>query len=164
MDKILWIDRDGTIVEEPHDFTVDELGKIRWVPMVIPALLQLQAAGFRLVMVTNQDGIGSARFPAHKFSVCHDFIMHTLASQGVRFESVLICPHTEAQGCDCRKPKTKLIDDYLQGAVYHLPSSAVIGDRVTDMELATRLGVRGLRIGDGNNATLTWPQIVAALL
>lgn len=164
MNKILWIDRDGTIVEEPHDFTVDALDKIRWVPGVIPALLTLQAAGYRLVMVTNQDGIGSERFPKEKFTLCHEFIMHTLESQGIFFEGVLICPHTEDAGCECRKPKTKMIDNYLQGAQYDLSGSAVIGDRLTDIELARRLGVNGLRIGNGELDTVTWPQIVARLL
>jgi len=163
MDKILWIDRDGTIVEEPHDFTVDALEKIRWVPGVIPALLALQAHGFRMVMVTNQDGIGSERFPRERFELCHEFIMHTLRTQGVAFEAVLVCPHTEEDGCDCRKPKTKMIDEYLKGAAYDTAHSAVIGDRLTDLELARRLGCQGIRIGADDGDTRTWPEIVALL-
>jgi len=163
MDRMLWIDRDGTIVEEPHDFTVDALDKIRWVPGVIPALLKLQAHGFRMVMVTNQDGLDSQRFPRQRFELCHEFIMHTLTTQGIEFEAVLVCPHTEEDGCDCRKPKTKMIDEYLQGAPYDTVRSAVIGDRLTDLELARRLGCEGIRIGDGTGDTLTWPAIVAKL-
>jgi imidazoleglycerol-phosphate dehydratase/histidinol-phosphatase len=117
-----------------------------------------------MVMVTNQDGIGSERFPTHKFELCHEFIMHTLVSQGIHFEKVLICPHTEDDGCACRKPKTKMIDDYLNGATYERSGSAVIGDRLTDIEMARRLGVNGLRIGDGQGDTLTWESIVQRLL
>ena len=112
MQNILFIDRDGTLIEEPHDNQVDDLAKIRLCPGVMPALQSLVKAGFTLVMVSNQDGLGSASFPQSDFQRCHDFILELFSSQGIRFSEVFICPHTSSDGCACRKPKTGLLDDF----------------------------------------------------
>jgi imidazoleglycerol-phosphate dehydratase/histidinol-phosphatase len=163
MTPTLFIDRDGTLVEEPADQQVDRLDKVRLVPGVIPALLALQAAGYRLVMVTNQDGLGTPSFPEPAFRATQDFILALFASQGVHFDAVLVCPHFAADGCDCRKPKTRLVDEYLATRPLASARSAVIGDRDTDLELAARLGIPGMRIALGGDPNHTWPAIRSCL-
>ncbi|MBS0396282.1 MAG: histidinol-phosphatase, partial [Proteobacteria bacterium] len=163
MTPTLFIDRDGTLVEEPADQQVDRLDKVRLMPGVIPALLALQAAGYRLVMVTNQDGLGTPSLPEAAFRESHDFILELFASQGIRFDAVLICPHFPADGCDCRKPRTRLVDDYLAAAPMDPARSAVIGDRATDLELAANLGIAGLAIARDGGPARAWPALAAAL-
>ena len=143
MTPTLFIDRDGTLVEEPPDEQVDRLGKIRLVAGVMPALLALKAAGYALVMVTNQDGLGTPSLPEAAFREAHDFILALFASQGIEFDAVLICPHFAADGCDCRKPKTGWSQEYLARAPMDPARSAVIGDRATDLELAAEPRHRG---------------------
>ena len=100
--KVLFIDRDGTLVEEPPDNQIDALDKIKLVPGVVPALIRLSDCGYRFVMVSNQDGLGTDSFPEDDFNVCQDFIIEVFESQGIVFDKVFICPHTEADACECR--------------------------------------------------------------
>lgn len=159
----LFVDRDGVIVEEPADEQVDRLEKIRFVPGVFAALGELQRAGYRLVMVTNQDGLGTVSFPQADFERCQVFILEALASQGVRFDAICLCPHKPADACDCRKPKTGLLREYLAGNDYLREQSAVIGDRDTDMQLAANLGVRGLRLRRDGTPAESWAGIAREL-
>ncbi len=161
--KILFIDRDGTLIEEPDDFQVDAIDKVRLVPDVVPALLELQAHGYRLVMVTNQDGLGTDSFPQADFDAPHALVMHLFESQGVGFDEVFICPHLPADSCECRKPRTGLLTRYLAANDIDLAASAVVGDRQTDMGLAERIGVRGVLVNCDGEDVLTWPQIVDQL-
>jgi imidazoleglycerol-phosphate dehydratase / histidinol-phosphatase len=163
MTPTLFIDRDGTLLEEPSDYQVDRLDKIRLMPGVIPALLSLQAAGYRLVMITNQDGLGTDSFPLADFQESHDFLMRLLNSQGVHFCEVLICPHHAHDGCDCRKPNTRLADDYLENYPMDRARSAVIGDRDSDQILAERLHIKAFRIAPAGTEGLDWPQIAQTL-
>jgi len=160
--SVLFIDRDGTLIEEPPDHQVDSLEKVRFLPGVFAALTELQTRGYHLVMVTNQDGLGTASFPRPAFEVPQQFVLDTLASQGIRFEAVFVCPHLSTQACECRKPRTGLVDDYVRNGV-DLASSAMIGDRDTDLEFAHNLGVRGLRVRHGGSAIETWPSVVREL-
>jgi imidazoleglycerol-phosphate dehydratase/histidinol-phosphatase len=163
MTPTLFIDRDGTLVEEPHDEQVDRLDKIRLMPGVMPALARLRDAGYRFVMVTNQDGIGSERFPEPAFRESHEFILRLFESQGLTFDGVLVCPHFPAEGCACRKPKTKLVDEWVAAYPVDPARSAVIGDRATDLELAKNLGLPGLRVLKDGGAEYTWEAIVHCL-
>ena len=163
MTPTLFIDRDGTLVEEPADEQVDRLDKIRLMPGVVPALASLRDAGYSLVMVTNQDGLGTASFPEPAFRESHEFILRLFESQGLRFDGVLVCPHFLRDGCDCRKPQTKMIDDYAASRPYDPARSAVIGDRDTDLELARRLGIAGLRVLRDGGADHTWAAITECL-
>lgn len=165
--KILFIDRDGTLIEEPADQQIDSLQKLRLVPGVIPALLTLRDAGYTFVMVSNQDGLGTASFPEPAFREPHEFLRELLLSQGIRFEAEFICPHFARDNCTCRKPKTALVDEYLQRNPLDRRHSYVIGDRETDLELARNLGIEGVKIGTSADIDEargeTWAQIAARL-
>ena len=162
-EKILFIDRDGTLIEEPDDFQVDALEKIRLVEDAIPSLLELANHGYRFVMVSNQDGLGTDAFPRSDFELCQAQVLQLFTSQGISFDEIFICPHLPADNCECRKPRTGLLTRYLAATNIDLAASAVIGDRATDMQLAERLGVRGLLVNSAASAALTWPDIVKDL-
>jgi imidazoleglycerol-phosphate dehydratase/histidinol-phosphatase len=162
-DRVLFIDRDGTLIHEPDDFQVDRLDKVRLVDGVMPSLLQLKDHGYRLVMVSNQDGLGTEAFPQADFDGPHALVMDLFASQGIHFDEVFICPHLPDDGCECRKPRTGLLTRFLAGNNLDVARSAVIGDRPTDLELAKRIGVAGLLVNCNDPGALTWPQIVDRL-
>ena len=156
----LFVDRDGTLIEEPPDQQVDRLDKLALVAGVIPALLRLQGSGFRLVIVTNQDGLGTEAYPQAAYDAVHAQMMQVFDSQGVRFEEVLVCPHRPGDGCTCRKPHLGLVRKYLSRKDIDLERSFVIGDRLTDVELAQNMGIRGLRIEAG----MGWAEVVRTIL
>lgn len=144
--KIIFVDRDGTIIFEPHDFQVDALDKINFVPDVIASLSQLIKKGYSLVMVTNQDGLGTDSFPEDKFIESQKFMEKLLNSQGVFFDDVLICPHFEKDSCNCRKPLTGMVTKFLVNTNIDKERSYVIGDRDTDMKFAKNLDIKGIQI------------------
>ncbi len=155
--KILFVDRDGTILVEPPDFQIDSVEKFALVPGVIPALLSLRDAGWRLVMVSNQDGLGSKAYPKKKWDVVQTLLMGVLESQGIRFDAIFVCPHRDGDGCECRKPRPGLLKRYLADPGWDRTRSAVIGDRDSDAKLAENMGVRAIKMG-------TWPRIAKSLL
>jgi imidazoleglycerol-phosphate dehydratase/histidinol-phosphatase len=161
--KILFIDRDGTIIEEPPDEQIDSLEKLRLVEGVIPGLLRLQDAGYKLVMVSNQDGRGTASFPEENFRKPHDFLTGLLNSQGIRFDAEFICPHFPKDNCDCRKPKLGLLVDFLRTTTIDNQRSYVIGDRDTDLQLASNLGIEGIRLATAKTPGETWRAIANRL-
>lgn len=162
-ERILFVDRDGTLIQEPDDFQVDAISKVQLVPGVIPALLELQRHGYRLVMVSNQDGLGTDAFPQAQFDAAHNFVLALFASQGITFDEVFICPHTSSDNCDCRKPKAGLLTRFLAATDINLVQSAVVGDRETDLELAEQIGVAGLLVNNADKESMSWPQIVEKL-
>ncbi|WP_276882660.1 bifunctional histidinol-phosphatase/imidazoleglycerol-phosphate dehydratase HisB [Campylobacter cuniculorum] len=158
--KILFIDRDGTLIEEPKsDLQVDSLEKLRFENGAIPALLKLKNFGFQFVMISNQDGLGSPTFSRENFESAHQKMLDILKSCGIEFKDIFICPHFEHQNCECRKPKTAMLKDYIQHKLYDRKQSFVIGDRESDMALAQNLGVRGLKYG-----TFTWQELCDEIL
>jgi imidazoleglycerol-phosphate dehydratase/histidinol-phosphatase len=161
--KVLFVDRDGTLVEEPPDEQVDRLDKIRLLPGVIPALLDIQRAGFRLIMVTNQDGLGTESFPTQDFELVQGFILSLLASQGVHFDQVFVCPHFRSDNCECRKPRIGLLHEWLSANVLDRATSAAVGDRDTDLDFARNLGIKGLRVRANGNAAESWSAVAERL-
>jgi imidazoleglycerol-phosphate dehydratase/histidinol-phosphatase len=159
--KILFIDRDGVLLEEPADEQVDSLAKVRLVAGCIPALLRLRDAGFQFVMVTNQDGLGTASFPREHFEGPQQLLLQILESQGIGFREVLVDEHVPADNHPNRKPGIGLVMHYLRDRRVDLGASAMVGDRETDMQFADALGVRGFRLGAGQ---YDWAAIAHALV
>ncbi|MDR1273278.1 MAG: bifunctional histidinol-phosphatase/imidazoleglycerol-phosphate dehydratase HisB [Odoribacteraceae bacterium] len=149
MKKILFIDRDGTIIQEPPgDFQVDSLEKLLFLPGVIGALRDLVTrTDYRLVMVSNQDGLGTASFPLASFLAPHRRMLDTLAGERVTFDEVLIDDSLPADRSPRRKPATGMVEKYLN-ELLDRENSYVIGDRLTDMQLAANMGIRGIYLGD----------------
>ncbi len=162
--RVIIVDRDGTLIEEPPDEKVDSLAKIRLMPGVIAALLALRQAGYEFVMVTNQDGLGTPALPRADFDAAHRFVLELFASQGIGFTAVFVCPHFPADGCTCRKPKTGLVDAHFAATPLDTVHSYMIGDRDTDLEFAAKLGVTGLKVRVGGTPEETWPAIAARIL
>lgn len=160
--KILFIDRDGTLIIEPCDQQIDSVEKLAFIPGVIPALLQLKVAGYVFVMVSNQDGLGTDSLPQERFDLPHQLMLRIFESQGIHFENIHICPHKPEENCDCRKPKLGLLLPYLTEQKIDRDHSWVIGDRETDVQLAHNLGIRGIHFGQEN--ALTWAEVVQRIL
>ena len=158
--KILFVDRDGCLIEEPVDEQVDRFEKFALMPGVIVALQRCVAAGFDLVMVSNQDGLGTASFPESDFAGPQALLLQILSSQGIAFREVLIDRSFPGEGLDTRKPGVGMLRHYLADDSWSRAASAVIGDRETDLQLAANLGVRGLRMGVHG---MTWKQVAHLL-
>ncbi len=148
MKKVLFIDRDGTIiVEPPEDFQVDSLEKLRFLPKAISNLRKIaEELDYELVMVTNQDGLGTDSFPEDTFWPAQNRMMETLEGEGVTFAAVHIDKTFEKENAPTRKPRTGLLTQYM-GGEYDLANSFVIGDRKTDVQLAKNLGAKAIFIG-----------------
>ncbi|WP_298191485.1 bifunctional histidinol-phosphatase/imidazoleglycerol-phosphate dehydratase HisB [Metallibacterium sp.] len=158
--RILFVDRDGCLIEEPADEQIDRFEKLALLPGVIAALQHCVAAGYELVMVSNQDGLGTASFPEADFAGPQALLMQILSSQGIRFREVLIDRSLPAEALDARKPGVGMLRHYLADDGWSRAASAVVGDRATDMQLAANLGVRGLRVGVQG---MDWAQIAHVL-
>jgi imidazoleglycerol-phosphate dehydratase/histidinol-phosphatase len=149
--KVVFIDRDGTLVAEPSDEQVDSLEKLELIPGVIQGLRLLQDRGYVLVMVTNQDNLGSAVYPMDKYEIVQNKLMRLLTGEGIRFEQVFVCPHNKKENCECRKPKTALVDEFLRSNAVDLSRSYVFGDRETDVKLARNIGSKAIRLTTDNS-------------
>lgn len=147
MKKVLFIDRDGTIVKEPPvDYQLDAFEKLEFLPMAITQLHRIaRELDYELVMVTNQDGLGTDSFPENTFWPVHNLMMNVLENEGVNFSEVLIDRSFPEQNAPTRKPETGLLTHYLKGN-YDLENSFVIGDRNSDMQLAKNLGCKGIQL------------------
>ncbi len=152
MQKLLFIDRDGTIINEPPiDFQVDSLEKLSFYPKVIRNLYRIsQEMPYQFVMVTNQDGLGTASFPEEDFLKPHLKMLEILENEHIFFNEILIDRTFAHENAPTRKPHTGMLTHYLMSNEYDLPNSYVIGDRMTDMQLAYNIGAGGILIGDPN--------------
>lgn len=158
--KILFLDRDGTLIEEPEDKQVDSISKLSLKKNVIPALLKLQQSGYVLVMITNQDGLGTESFQREQFEIPQQLLMTIFSSQGVFFQDILICPHFANDSCLCRKPNVGLVMNYLKQDTMDFNQSYVIGDRETDMQLADNMGIKKILYTDNED----WLQIAESII
>ncbi len=158
--RILFVDRDGTLIIEPEDFQIDSLEKLELLEGVIPALLKLNDAGYEFVIVSNQDGLGTPSNPWENFQPPHDKMLSLFASQGIHFVAEHIDPHFESDHSPNRKPGIGMLLGYLKSGELDLQDSWVIGDRQTDLQLAENMGIGGILCGpEGQN----WKDIAHQL-
>ena len=150
MKRVLFIDRDGTIIREPSDFQVDRLEKVSFLPGVITHLAKLASeTDFGLVMVTNQDGLGTENFPEKSFDLAQNFVLEILADEGIHFDDIYIDRTFAHENAPTRKPRIGMLGKYLAGD-YDIANSYVIGDRPTDVQLAKNLGSKAIYINNDN--------------
>ena len=160
-ERLLFIDRDGTIIEEPEDEQIDSFAKLKFTRGVFGSMAFIrQHLDFKFVMVSNQDGLGTDSFPEDTFWPVHNFILQTLESEGVTFDDIKIDRHFPEDNSPMRKPGTGMLTEYMDTEKYDLANSYVIGDRETDAQLAENLGCKALILGrDG----MTWEKITEIL-
>jgi imidazoleglycerol-phosphate dehydratase/histidinol-phosphatase len=152
MKKVLFIDRDGTLIREPADYQIDSFDKLEFLPGVFTFLAKIaQETGYQLVMVSNQDGLGTESFPEETFWPVHDFILKAFENEGVRFSEVLIDRSFPHENSPARKPGTAMLTKYF-GEEFNLAESFVVGDRETDVALARNLGAKAVFIANPNFA------------
>ncbi|MEO1053447.1 MAG: bifunctional histidinol-phosphatase/imidazoleglycerol-phosphate dehydratase HisB [Bacteroidota bacterium] len=150
MKKVLFIDRDGTLISEAEDEQIDSFEKLSFLPGAFQYLTKIvQEADFELVMITNQDGLGTESFPEDTFWPVHNFIMKAFENEGVIFDEVCIDKSFPHENLPTRKPGTGLLTKYLDSSKYDLANSFVLGDRLSDIELAKNLGAKGIFISGG---------------
>ena len=149
--KILFIDRDGTIIKETSDEKIDGFEKVTFYPKSLTFLSKIASElNYKLVMITNQDGLGTTSFPENTFWPVHNFIIKTFENEGVTFDKIFIDKTFPSENANTRKPRTGLLTDYFS-TDYDLKNSYVIGDRLTDVELAKNLGSKAIFINDNTN-------------
>lgn len=156
--KVAFIDRDATLIFEPIvTRQVDSLGKLRILPGVIDGLKHIQGDGYELVMVSNQDGLGTPSLPTENFEAPQKELLKLLGEQGVTFDKIFVCPHLPKDGCSCRKPKIGLVKKFLKETPIDYGKSFVVGDRDTDADFAKNIGVHFYRM-ESNGA---FPRIAS---
>lgn len=162
MKRILFIDRDGTIIEEPVDEQVDSFNKLKFKKGVFRNLGFIRKKlDFEFVMVSNQDGLGTSSFPEENFWPIHNFILKSLEGEGIVFDEILIDRHFPKDNSPTRKPNIGLVEKYMNNPAYDIAGSYVIGDRETDLAFADNIGCKALIIGkDG----ITWDRISEILI
>lgn len=161
MKKVLFIDRDGTLIHEPADEQIDAFEKLRFTEGMFTNLSFIRRKlDFEFVMVSNQDGLGTDSFPEETFWPVHRFILQTLEGEGITFDEILIDRHFPEDNAPTRKPQTGLVEKYIHNPEYDMAGSYVIGDRETDRQFAENIGCKALILGkDG----MTWAKIAELL-
>lgn len=164
MKKVLFIDRDGTLIIEPEDFQIDTLEKLEFYPGVFQNLSKIvRELDYELVLVTNQDGLGTESFPVEDFTSPHEKMLKAFQNENIIFQDILIDKSFEYENLPTRKPGTGMLNQYIYGN-YDLKNSFVIGDRITDIQLAKNLGTKAIFISDSENkeaelTTTKWEDI-----
>ncbi len=168
MKKVLFIDRDGTIIAEPADFQIDSLEKLEFLPFAISSVKKLQDAGYELIMVSNQDGRGTDSFPEDTFMIPHVKMLSILKSEGIDFREIFIDPSFEHENSPNRKPRIGMLVNYLRDNQLDLENSYVIGDRSTDVQMAKNIGCKSIRIysqadPEADFCSASWKEITTYL-
>ena len=161
MKRLLFIDRDGTLIEEPADEQIDAFEKLKFTKGVFSNLHFIREhTDFEFVMVSNQDGLGTKAFPEDTFWPVHKFILQTLEGEGITFNEILIDPHFPEDNAPTRKPNTGLVEKYMNNPEYDIANSYVIGDRETDRKFAENIGCKALILSDEG---MSWDKICELL-
>ena len=161
MKRILFIDRDGTLIEEPADEQIDAFEKLKFTKGVFRNLHFIREhTDFEFVMVSNQDGLGTDAFPEDTFWPVQNFILQTLESEGITFDEILVDPHFPEDNAPPRKPNTGLVEKYMNDPEYDIANSYVIGDRETDRKFAENIGCKSLILSDEG---MSWDKIAELL-
>ncbi len=161
MKKILFIDRDGTLIEEPADEQIDDFAKLKFTKGVFRNLGFIHSKlDFEFVMVSNQDGLGTNSFPENTFWPVHNFILQTLEGEGITFDDILIDRHFPEDNAPTRKPAIGMVEKYINDKQYDIAGSYVIGDRETDMLFAQNIGCKSLILGKNG---MDWDKIAEIL-
>ena len=161
MKKILFIDRDGTLIEEPADEQIDDFAKLKFTKGVFRNLGFIRSKlDFEFVMVSNQDGLGTNSFPESTFWPVHNFILQTLEGEGITFDNILIDRHFPEDNAPTRKPAIGMVEKYINDKQYDIAGSYVIGDRETDMLFAQNIGCKSLILGKNG---MDWDKIAEIL-
>ena len=156
--KVAFIDRDGVLIYEPTDNKqIGSLDELKILPSVIEELKRIQGDGYELVMVSNQDGLGTSAFQTGNFEAPQKELLKLLGEQGVTFAKIFVCPHLPEDGCLCRKPKIGLVKKFLKETQIDYEKSFVVGDRETDADFAKNIGVRSYRMESNG----TFPRIAS---
>lgn len=159
MIKLLFIDRDGTLILEPEDEQIDSFSKLKFYPSAISNLAKIaKETDFELVMVSNQDGLGTSSHPEENFWPVHQFVLDTLENEGIRFSEIIIDKTFAKDQMPTRKPGTALLTKYFDESIYDLKNSFVIGDRLNDVVLAKNLGAKAIWLNSQNNLGSTETQ------
>ena len=161
MNKILLIDRDGTLIEEPPvTQQVNTLEELIFLPQVIGSLKQFVEAGFELYIVTNQDGLGTASNTRENYDKINAKMLEVFAGEGIIFKDIFECPHSPVDNCACRKPKVGILGDFKSVIEANKDTCFMVGDRATDIEFANNLGITGLKLEAG----IDWEKITQDIL
>ncbi|MFC1615945.1 histidinol-phosphate transaminase [Patescibacteria group bacterium] len=146
LNKTAFIDRDGVILFEPQDdYQIDSIEKYRILPGVFSGLKKLIQNGYKLVLISNQDGLGTSSFKVKDFQIVQNKMLLDLKKEGIEFDKIFICPHFLEDKCNCRKPKIGLIEEYRQQEFINYEESIMIGDRKSDLEFAKNIGIRAYK-------------------
>ncbi|MBD3244449.1 MAG: histidinol-phosphatase [Candidatus Moranbacteria bacterium] len=150
--KIAFLDRDGTLIFEPQDtYQIDSLEKLKILDGVIDGLQKLKEKGYSLIMISNQDGLGTSSFPYPDFEKPHQKMLQIFAKNNIKFDQIFICPHFPKDNCACRKPKTGLVQNFLKNLELDKTASFVCGDRSSDKEFAQNLNLNFVKIKTNGN-------------
>ena len=148
MDKIAFLDRDGTLIYEPGETKqVDSLEKLKILPGVITGLKKLQQLDHQLIMVTNQDGLGTVSFPQKKFNLIQEKLLADFKKNGIEFAQILICPHWSKDNCSCRKPKPGMIEKAVKDLGIDLSKSWLVGDSERDIQVGREMNLKTILLG-----------------
>ena len=140
--RYAFLDRDGTLIFEPQDtYQVDSVKKLKILDGVINGLQELKSRGYSLIMISNQDGLGTSSFPQENFRGPQEKMLKIFCDKGIVFDEIFVCPHLPNESCNCRKPKTGLVEDFLRNANIDKTVSLVCGDRNSDQQFAENIGV-----------------------
>ncbi|MBN1233896.1 MAG: bifunctional histidinol-phosphatase/imidazoleglycerol-phosphate dehydratase HisB [Candidatus Coatesbacteria bacterium] len=161
MKKVLFVDRDGTLIVEPSEtHQVNSLEELEFIPFVISSLKKFFESGYEIVIVTNQDGLGTPANSLENFNLVNSKMFQVFESEGISFSQVFICRHYAKENCECRKPKTGMVSEYLSSNEIDIANSIMVGDRLTDVEFAENLGIRGFLL----SSNLGWQEITKKVL